>query len=317
MALTTLKELYTNIGQTVRETQVSALITGFLNVTLQEIWDAHPWHFKRRKTTFATVASQQRYALPEQGVAKINRIWETTNDHRLHKRSLAWLRAVDADPPTGVPDYWIPLSYTQVATQPANASEVFAKSSAAGTQTLYIEGFITGGYRRTANVALTGTTAVSLDTTITTWIQIDKCYLSASTTGVVTLHEDSGTGTELARIAIGDLYARYLSLLLYPTPASAVTHQVDITRGIADMANDTDEPLLPEDFHDLLLDMADLKELIKGDDPARFALVEKHRVKRRNDLRTWLFAGGDPGDDGFDDRLTGSNLGAWYPAGRW
>ena len=54
--------------------------------------------------SFATVASQQRYALPEQGIAKIHRMWETTNDHRLVKRSLAWLREVDADPPEGVPD---------------------------------------------------------------------------------------------------------------------------------------------------------------------------------------------------------------------
>ena len=109
------------------------------------------------------------------------------------------------------------------------------------------------------------------------------------------------------------MYAKYLAFLLYPTPASAVTHQVDITRGIADMANDTDEPLIPEDFHDLLLDMADLKELVKGDDPNRHLLVERHRIKRRKELREWLFCGGDPEDGASDERR--SNLGAWYPAG--
>lgn len=268
--------------------------------------------------TFATVASQQRYALVEQGIARVNRIWETTNDHRLHKRTLAWLRARDADPPTGVADYWIPLSYTQVATQPSDASEIFVKStSASDTGTCRIEGIITGGYRRTASVAMTGVTAVSLSTAITTFIEIDKFYLSVAAVGTVTLHEDSGTGTELARIAIGDAYAKYLSFLLYPTPASAVTHSIDVTRSIADMSQDFDEPLIPDDFHDLLLDMADLKELVKGDDPDRHRLVEAHRVKRRNELREWLFTGGDPGDDGFDDAQQGSNLGPWYPAGRW
>lgn len=266
--------------------------------------------------TFATVASQQRYAVVEQGIAKIHRIWETTNDHRLKKRSLAWLRETDADPPTGVPDYWIPLSSTQVAVQPADASEIFVKSTAAGdTGTCRIEGIITGGYRRTASVTMTGVTAVSLSTLITSFIEIDKFYLSVAAVGTVTLHEDSGTGTELARLAIGDAYARYLSFLLYPTPAAVVTHSMDVTRSIADMSQDFDEPLIPEDFHDLLLDMADLKELTKGDDPDRHRLVEAHRVKRRNEFREWVFGGGDP-EDG-SDASGGSNLGSWFPAGRW
>lgn len=266
----------------------------------------------------ATVASQQRYALPEQGIAKINRIWDPTGQWKLKKRTLAWLREVDPNPPTGTPDYWIPLSLTQVAAQPSDASEIFVKStSASDTNTCYIEGIITGGYRRTASVTMTGATAVSLSASITNFIQIDKFYLSAVAVGIVTLHEDSGSGTELARIAIGDGYAKYRSFLLYPTPSAVRTLYADITRGIADMSNDTDEPLLDEDFHDLLLDMADLKELTKGDDPDRHRIVEAHRVKRRNELREWLFTGGDPGDDVHESGNGGSNLGAWYPAGRW
>ena len=269
--------------------------------------------------TVATVASTQRYALPEQGVAKINRIWASTNPRRLKKRSLAWLRETDGNAAsnTGTPDYWIPLSATQVAAQPANASEIFVKSTAAGaTNTCYIEGYITGGYRRTASVTMTGVTAVSLSTLITTFIEIAKFYLSAVAGGTGTLHEDSGTGPELARIAIGDGAAKYLSFLLYLTPSAVETLSVDITRGIADMANDTDEPLIPEDFHDLLLDMADLKELVKGDDPDRHTLVERHRVKRRIELREWLFCGGDA-EDGGNAIARGSNLGSWYPSGRW
>jgi hypothetical protein len=132
----------------------------------------------------------------------------------------------------------------------------------------------------------------------------------------VTLHEDSGAGTELARIAIGDAYAKYQSFLLYPTPAAVVTHYMDVTRSIKDMSEDFDEPLIDEDFHDLLLDMADLKELVKGDDPDRHRLVEAHRVKRRAEFREWLFCGGDAADGATDDH-DGSNLGSWYPAGRW
>lgn len=269
--------------------------------------------------TFATVASQQRYALNDQGIAKIHRLWASVNPRRLRKRSLAWLRETDGRAllNTGVPDYWIPLSSTQVATQPSDASEIFVKSTSAGdVGTCYIEGIITGGYRRTASVVMTGVTAVSLSTLITSFIEIDKFYLSAATVGTVTLHEDSGVGTELARIAIGDAYAKYQTILLYLTPSAVETISVDITRRIGDMLNDTDEPLIDEDFHDLLLDMADLKELAEGDDPARHVVVEKHRVKRRNEFREWLFAGGDAQDNS-DDRGGGSNLGSFFPSGRW
>lgn len=302
------------------DTLTSARLGDFINESHREILsEAGMAKLRDAVLTFSTVASQQPYALPEQGIAKINRIWTPTNPRRLIKRSLAWLREVDAQAATiaGLPIYWIPLSYVQVATQPADASEIFVKSTAAGdtTQTCYIEGIITGGYRRTASVVLTGTTAVTLSASITNFIEIDKCYLSATAVGTVTLHEDSGSGTELARIAIGDLYARYLSFLLYLTPSAVETMYVDITRGINDMVNDTDEPLIPEDFHDLLLDMAELKELTKGDDEKRYTIVEAHRVKRRKELRDWLFCGGDADDSREDEQ--GSNLGAWYPAGRW
>ena len=80
--------------------------------------------------TIATVDGQQRYVLPEQSVAKIHRFWAATNPRRLKKRSLAWLREIDGNAAAneGTPDYWIPLSTVQVATQPSNASEIFVRS---------------------------------------------------------------------------------------------------------------------------------------------------------------------------------------------
>lgn len=239
--------------------------------------------------TFASVASQQGYALPMQGVARINGIYDTTNRINLQYRDLAWLRATDPNPVTGQAEYWIPTGTAQVHTQPSNASEVFIKSTAAGdTGTAYVEGIITGGYYRTASVTMTGVTAVSLSTTITNWIAITKCYLSAVAVGIVTLHEDSGSGTELSRMAIGDAYGTFASFLLYPTPSAAVTYNADITRGIADMSNDTDEPLLPDDFHDLLLDGAELNELTKSDDASRYQMVRDRWVEGKKLLKFWV-----------------------------
>lgn len=240
--------------------------------------------------TVASVANQQRYALPEQGIARINRLWDTTNRIKLTYRDLAWLREVDPDPITGTPEYWIPTGLEQVHTQPSNASEVFAVSTSASdtTQTAFLEGIITGGYRRTASVTLTGTTAVSLNTAITNWILIDKFYLSATAVGIVRLREDSGTGTELSQIAIGDNHGKFLSFLLYPTPSAAVTYTGDITRTIPTLSNDTDEFWIPEDFHDVVVDGAELSEIAKADDPSRFAMLSRQWEDGKKLLKFWV-----------------------------
>lgn len=240
--------------------------------------------------TFASVASQQGYALPMQGVARIDRGYDPSGRIKLKRRDLAWFREMDPNPQTGQPGYIIETGNVQVHTQPSDASEVFVKSTSASdtSQTCYVEGIITGGYRRTASVTLTGATAVSLNTAITNWILIDKCYLSAVGVGIVTLHEDSGSGTELSRIAIGDTFGSFLSFLLYPTPSAVVTYRVDITRTIPTLSNDTDEFWIHEDFHDVILDGAQMDELVKSDDRSRYELVANRWMQGKKDLRSWV-----------------------------
>src|SRR3990167_624067 len=51
--------------------------------------------------TFASVASQKLYALPEQGIARINRITETTNDRKLVYRTPDWLATLPPESPGG------------------------------------------------------------------------------------------------------------------------------------------------------------------------------------------------------------------------
>jgi hypothetical protein len=269
--------------------------------------------------TFDSVADQQDYALPEQGIARINRIFETTNDIKLERQSLAWLRAHDVDPQSGVPVAWVPLSYAQVHTQPEDASSVFIKStSASDVGRAFIEGIVDGGDRRKAEVTMTGTTAVDVDTTTTTWVQIDKVYLDTAAVGTVTLHEDSGSGTELSHVAIGDTYAKYLAFLLWPTPSDAVTFYCDVTRGIADMVNPLDEPLLPEDFHDLLSIGARLDEYEHVDDVARRRIAEVEWDEGVKALTSWLVAHPDVCIDLNAEVSRGagrSRLGSWFPAG--
>ena len=299
--------------------EVTARITAFLNETHRDLLtDPALTYLRDDVITFASVASQQRYALP-QAIARINRIWETTNDLALREISLGQLRTIDPDPQTGTPEAYVPLSYTPVSKQPSDASELFVKSSSANdtTQLVTVEGFITGGYPARATVTLTGTTAVTLNSTITTWIEVTRLFISATAEGTVTLHEDSGAGTELARIAIGQTQARYFTVLLWPTPAAVVTYSVDYTREITDMEDGGDEPLLPPDFHRLIAVGARKKEYEFQDD-TRLMVAVKEYDDGLSQLRRWLHERDSrrivPGMPPSRGR---SNLGAWFPAGTW
>lgn len=294
-------------------------VTAFCNETHRDLLtDPALTYLRDDVITFASVASQQRYALP-QAIARVNRIWETTNDKVLQELSLGQLRQIDPDPQTGTPEAYVPLSYTAVAKQPADASELFVKSGSANdtSQLVTVEGFITGGYPARATVTLTGTTAVSLNTAITAWTEVTRFFLSATAEGVVTLHEDSGAGTELARIAAGQLQARYFSVLLWPTPSAIITYSVDYTREITDMEDGGDEPLLPPDFHRLVAIGARKKEYEFQDD-TRLMVAIKEYNDGLTQLRRWIHERESrrivPGMLPSRGR---SNLGAWYPSGTW
>lgn len=218
---------------------------------------------------FDSVAGEPQYSVPEQGLARIDRIWDVSGRMPLGQRTKAWLRATDPVPTSGTPVAWIPASFTQVHSQPDDAAEVFVVSSSANdTAECFVEGRITGGDRRKASVIMTGTTAVSLDATIQ-WIQIDKFYLGEEAQGRVSLHDTSGAGPELSYVVQGQTYAKFWSFLLYPTPSAVLTYQIDVTLGIFDMMNPLDEPLLPIDFHDLLAVGARLDEYEHTDDDRR------------------------------------------------
>ncbi len=269
---------------------------------------------RRATLTFASVASTQQYALPVQGVARIDRIWETTNDFKLCFKPMGWLRESDPDPVTGTPWAWVPAGYQDVHTQPSNASSVFVDStSASDTGTAYVEGITTGGYHQSKSVTMTGTTAVNISTAVTDWILITKFYLSTAAVGTVTLHEDASGGTELSKIAPGDVRAQFYSLFLYPTPSAVVTYFADILRTIPDMSNDTDEPLIPEDFHDLLLDKAEMKELRKADDPKRWEMLRGSVARGEADLKTFVINHPDWRPTWGDEPARHNRLGAQFP----
>lgn len=268
-------------------------------------------------TTFSSVAGTARVALV-QAVARVDAIVDTVNDFRLKEKPLDWLRTVDPMQNSGTPYVYVPLGYEYVAKQPSDASQIWAVSDSANdTGILRIEGIRTGGYPAVSNVTLTGLTAVQVGS-FSDWESIDKVYYSTEAAGFISILEDSSGGDELAVIRIGAVRPYYFVLLLWETPSGVVTYTMDYTREIRDMVEDTDEPYLPPDFHDLLSIGGRMDEYEKTDD-GRFKTAAAEWQLKYNALQYFLqgrassrhIPRGMRGDVGWSD------VGPWYPADRF
>lgn len=325
---TILKDVYRRTGYSdAPPSEVSTRISAFVNQWHRRILTMPGLEMLRNDTfTFASVANTSVYAFP-QSVLKINAITQRDSDVRLHMRTLDWYRRYVPDPAqtTGIPDIWIPGGFRAVAAQPdfpafATGKPLYAVSSS-GSDTagpkVVIESIRKGGYpyNNGTGTSLTGTSRVQIGT-FSDHVEVTKFYLSAACVGFISLYDAAAAGNELARIAIGDTYSRVMYIHLYPTPSSAITYYVDYTRQILDMANATDEPLLPQDYHYLLSLGARADEYERKDDS------RSDQAKRDMDagLRNMKHALLNPPDylvvPGVESSNR-SNLGPWYPPGVW
>lgn len=294
-----------------------ARLIGFLNQRQRRLLSLPGiGHLREATATINSVASQSSYALAN--IAKIQRMYETTNDRTLYEMSQQDYRLIQPDVTiTGTPEAFIWTGRQMVAAQPADASALFVKSSSASdtTQTAYVEGVITGGYLVSASVTLTGTTAVNVASATSTWERVDKFYLSAVGVGSITLTEDSGAGTTLAVIPIGQTMTDYAGFALWMTPSAVITYNVDIVRAVTDLAQSTDVPVLPEDFHDVLLLGCVMDEYQHLAD-ARWSMAKAEYDQRVGQLRYWLTETAIGQPRALTTRWQRpSQLGAWYGAG--
>lgn len=319
---TLLADLYRRLGYAASpDTAVTTRLTAFLNQAQRDVLSEPGMEILldgAPAATFDSVASTPQYALPP-SVARIKKIYETTNDYALRGLSQDAYRTFDPDTTanTGTPTHWVDLGTTFVTDKPSNASEIFVKSSSASdTQTAYIEAIRTGGYPISLSVSVNGTTAASFSATYNDIIEITKFYLSAVAVGHVSLLEDSGTGSVLGGIPPGQTTLRRRRIALWPCPASAITYSVDYERDLQDMANANDEPVLPVRFHPLLIEGALLREMTKKDD-SRYTTAAREYQRQLGNLKYFLFTNADhrPAMGGTRRLQRPSQLGAWFPAG--
>lgn len=267
-----LNDLYRRLGYGAGvDTDVTTRLKAFVNQAHRRLLSHPSLSLLRNDTiTFASVAGQSRYALPP-AVATVEAITDRTNSLRLQAITQDELRTIDPGlTDNGLVTHYAFQGQAAVAKQPGDKATIYIKStSAADTNTARIEGFIEGGYPFTSSVSMTGTTAVALSGSYGSVIEITKVLLDSAANGVVTVHEGSGVGTELARLGIGQKYTRYQALQLWPTPSDAITYYVDYVRVIPNLIAITDEPILPDDFHWMLVEGALVTEWTKKDDTRR------------------------------------------------
>ena len=265
--------------------------------------------------TFASVANQQQYALP-QGLTRISKIHEETTPRVLRMEQWAWIR--DYDPQllaSGVPEAYAPVSLRNVGAQPAATGVWVVSTSAADTtQTATIEGIRTGGYRSGAVTAtLNGTTRVALGT-YTDYIDLSTAFISAAAAGVVSFYDAAVAGNELSRISIGQTSAKYQWIQLWPTPQTAITYLVDGLRVLEDMALATDTPMLPLEYHWLLVEAGCFEEWLRKMDP-RAATAKSQMDDGIKALRHWQWSWPDYQPQNLEKGDRPSRLGGMYP--RW
>jgi hypothetical protein len=294
------------------DARVTTRMLSFLNECHHQLLAMPGMERLRRSTlTFASVASQPQYAMPPI-VGRVLSIVDSTNRIPLEERSWTWYRDQQPDTTvTGTPEAFVPYGLSAVSKQPADASQVWIDSTAAGdTGVCYTEGFRTGGYAFSAATTMTGTTAVQIGA-YTDIIEITKFYLATAAVGDVTLNENASGGTELGKIPIGSTFARFWTMALWPTPSAAITYTIDCDRLVPEMLATNDEPLLPADFHHLLGIGVRMKEYEKQDD-TRYAVAAREWTKGLSDLKWWLTG---PAIVRKGVSLPASRLGPWYPAG--
>lgn len=283
---------------------VALRITAFINETHRELLslpglarlrdDVLPW---------AVAANVARQGLPPI-VGRIRGIVDRLNHYTLDQCPLNELRRDDPGQAFtgGYALRYANVGERHVAIQPTTSGSGLwiASSSGADTGTVAVEAGRLGGFPFYDNIttSLSGTTRVSVKSitttaTVTDYIEVDRFYMaSTAATGSVSLYDAASAGNELARIPIGSVFARYVTVELWPIPTAAYTLYVDYTRVIPEMSAGTDESLIPTDFHDVIGLGVRMKEYEFLDD-ARALQARSDYVKRQSALKSWVLNDGD------------------------
>jgi hypothetical protein len=205
---------------------------------------------------------------------------------------------------SGNPDGYVIINMTNAFAKPlSDASQVFVKSDNASDTAIsaVLQGINSDGIPVTDAAVLNGVTAVGF--TMANIVDIQKLFLSAPAVGNVTFTEDSGVGTEIARIGPGRQATRYTLIQLYGTPSQSLTYYADIDRYIFDLTSPGDEPYLMEDYHYLIPCGVRKKEYRKREKWQEFGMEKDTWKEGISSLKAFCRSVTDGGGAGMNGRV--------------
>ena len=277
-------------------TQVQARFLAFLNHAHRKVL-TQVNKLRISRFPLQMVNGQQQFTLPPGIEEVIDIIDPQRNMRKLNSRTMQWVRQHGPQAEIfslGPPSDWVNMgvvAYQQQIVQiipTANLQNIVFTSSSnltavssntADTANVCIEYFTAGpvatdpgGYPGSANVALTGTTPIQVGTA-NNITELTSFYLSSECNGFVTLAV--ANGTIISTLAPGQTFARFKSILLFPTPNdSSLVLLMDCVRQVPDMlANPNQEPLIPLDWQWILIEGVLYQEYEKMND-ARYTLAK-------------------------------------------
>jgi hypothetical protein len=260
------------------------------------------------------------YAVP-QIFERIDAIVQQSNNLRLVMMSRDTYRTVDpGETAIGTPTAWVPAGFWPVIRQPNETGLWVASTSAADTtQSVIMQGATStvaaaGQPHRSVTITLNGVTRVQFGTD-TTYSLVQFWRLSAEAVGTVYLYDAASGGNILARIQPGLTTCQYLAIRLWPTPSSNEAYYVDGQYEIPNLIGDTDIPLLPPSYHDLLMTYAVMKEYERTQDP-RYPMALQQFTEGEKQLLTFVQFPPDykPVAGSMSERGFTNLPGGWFPS---
>lgn len=324
-----LQDLYRRFNYTANPVPktITDRLTYFVNETHRELCSL-PGMERLRDDVVAVTAYNgvARTGLPPI-VARIHAITDRTNNHSLEPVPLKLLRVTDPAQAFvgGYPLRYAVIGNQAVYRQPGGnvplAGGLWAASTSASdtTQKVFVQSVVTGGIPAQPTIAgtiLTGTARVQIGS-LTTHIEVTKFYLDQPCLGTVSLYDAAAAGNELGVIPISQTASRYLAVEWFPIQQQDTIEYVDYERQITEMADPSDEPLLPPDFHQLVGVGARMREYESIDD-SRAELARSIYEAGKVALRDFVMNDGDRLASLRRTPIRWSRLGAMYPAqGYW
>jgi len=285
-------------------TAITTRLTAFANETHRETLSLPGISNLRDDTLpWTVVANYAKQGLPPI-VARIRGITDRLNNQRLDQVPLGELRSNDPGQlfTGGYALQFAVVGERHVQIQPTSTGSGLwvASSSTSDNGAVRVEAARLGGFQfyDTQTTTLIGTTRVSVKSinataTVTDYIEVERFYMNSSVaTGYISLYDAVTGGNTLATIPIGETFARYVTVELWPTPTTAYQVWVDYTRVIPELVNGTDEPLLPQDFHNLIGLGIRAKEYDFLDDDRKPQAMADY-AKRQRELKSWVLNNGD------------------------